>query len=235
MVLPAKIFEVKEKTDIETLAKTLTGFRREEQYEISSVGTVNLVTQVMDVKQEAEVVQGVFCRDYIGRRFYQRKMIETLITEEAPFWFKTFKERIFLIVMAPSVARGVKKLLTGHVANSLSEILFNKIGFIVEARITNEALIKLHESNPQATKLIWFDDIDIPSVEKLCLAGSGLADTGLYRDYLKHGNIWYVVFEVTKRGITVGVTRNCVVTLFSKSTVDDFIKYLTEDILVLIK
>jgi hypothetical protein len=235
MVLPAKIFEVKEKTDIETLAKRLTGFHIEEQYETNSTGTVNLVTQVTDVKQEAEMLQGVFCRDYMGRRFYQRKMTETPVTEEAPFWFKIFKERIFLIVMAPSVARGVKKLLTGHVANSLSEILFHKVGFIVEVRITNDTLKELHESNPQATKLIWFDDIDIPSVEKLCLAGSGLADTGLYRDYLKHGNIWYVVFEAKKRGITVGVTRNCVVTLFSKTTVDDFIKYLTEDIFGLIK
>jgi hypothetical protein len=235
MVLPAKIFEVKDKVEIGTLTRTLTAFRRLEQYETSSEGTVNLATQVMDLKQEGELVQGIFSRDYVRTRSYQRKTTETPVTEEAPFWFRAFRDRTFLIVMAPSVARGVKKLLTGHVANSLSEILFNKVGSIVEAKITSETLRMLHESNPQATKLIWFDDINIPGVEKLCLAGSGLADTGLYRDYLKHGGIWYVVFEVNRRGITVGVTRNCVVTLFSKSTVDDFIKYLTEDILGLIK
>lgn len=104
-----------------------------------------------------------------------------------------------------------------------------------QARLSNETLKELHESNPQATKLIWFDDVDIPSVEKLCLAGSGLANTKLYHDYLQHGKIWYVVFEVQKRGIVVGITRNCVVTLFSKSTIEDFINYILEDFLKLIE
>jgi len=94
---------------------------------------------------------------------------------------------------------------------------------------------KLHESNPQATKLIWFDNVDIPGVDKLCLAGFGLADTELYQDYLRHGNIWYVVFEVQKRGIVVGITRNSVITLFSKSTVREFMDYIVEGILTLIE
>ena len=93
----------------------------------------------------------------------------------------------------------------------------------------------MHESNPQATKLIWFDQVDIPGVEKLCLAGSDIADTELYQEYLKHGKIWYVVFEVQRRGLVVGISRNSVVTLFSKSTIADFIKYVQEDILKLIE
>ena len=140
-----------------------------------------------------------------------------------------------MIVLAPSVARGVKKLLTNHVANKLSKVLFIKPQAIVKARISHKTLKELHESNPQATKLIWFDDVDIPGVEKLCLAGSSLADTELYHDYLKHGKIWYVVFVVQKRGIVVGITRNCVVTLFSKSTTDEFINYILEDLLMLIE
>ena len=72
-------------------------------------------------------------------------------------------------------------------------------------------------------------------MEKLCLAGSSLADTRLYRDYLDHGKIWYVVFGTQRRGITVGITRNSVVTLFSKSTMDEFVKYIVEDLLTLIE
>ena len=56
----------------------------------------------------------------------------------------------------------------------------------------------------------------------------------LFEDYLEHGKIWYVVFEVQKRGIVVGITRNCVVTLFSKSTPNDFINYIQEDLLTLV-
>lgn len=106
---------------------------------------------------------------------------------------------------------------------------------MVEAKIPHERLRELHESNPQATRLIWFDDVDIPGVEKLCLAGSDLVDTDLYRDYLKHGKIWYVVFESQKRGVTVGITRNCVVTLFSKSTIDEFMNYILGDLLSLVE
>jgi hypothetical protein len=234
LVLPAKIFELKGDVNPQLMLENLRGFHEEETYETSDGETLNLLTQILDIKQEEDLLSGVFSKDIMRERFYRRTVIETPTTEEAPFWITPFRDRHFVIVSAPSVARGVKKLLTNHVANRLSEVLYNRTGFIVESRIPSETLQELHESNPQATNLIWFDDVDIPSVEKLCLAGSGLADTGLYRNYLEHGKIWYVVFGTRRRGITVGITRNCVVTLFSKSTIDDFVKYIVEDLLTLI-
>ncbi|MEM2110408.1 MAG: hypothetical protein QXX08_00825 [Candidatus Bathyarchaeia archaeon] len=235
MVLPAKIFMIKEEVDMGLIAMKLKNFRSEESYQTESGETFNLITEILELNLDEDSVSGVFSADFVRRRYYRRKLVETPVTEEAIFWIKRFKERAFLIVLAPSVARGVKMLLTGNVANRLSEILFIKPHVIVEARISHETLRKLHESNPQATKLIWFDDVDIPGVEKLCLAGSDLVDTQLYREYLQHGRIWYVVFEVQKRGIVVGITRNCVVTLFSKSTTDDFLSYITEELLTLIE
>jgi len=234
MVLPAKIFEIKGDVNLRWAFQKLEGFREEEPSQ-DEAEAVNRVTEILDLSQEEGVVAGVFSRDFLRRRYYRRELVETLVTEEAPFWIKPFRGRTFLIVLAPSVARGVKKLLTNHVANKISEVLFNTAGAVVETRISNETLKKLHESNPQATKLIWFDDVDIPGVEKLCLAGSGLADTKLYQDYLEHGKIWYVVFKVQKRQIVVGITRNCVVTLFSKSTIDGFIQYILEDLLTLVE
>ena len=106
---------------------------------------------------------------------------------------------------------------------------------IREIRITSETLQELHESNPKATNLIWFDNVDIPGVDKLCLSGSGLADTGLYKDYLDHGMIWYVVFTSQQKGYTVGITRNSVITNFSKSTMEEFIQFVREDILKLVQ
>jgi len=234
LVLPAKIFEVKEEADLGLIARKLKDFREEETYQTEKGETVTLVTEVLDLKLQEDSLSGVFSKDFIRVRYYKRELVETPVTEESPFWLKRFRGRLFLIVLAPSVARGVKKLLTGYVANKLSRVLFIKPNAIVEVRIPHETLKGLHESNPQATKLIWFDDVDIPGVEKLCLAGSDLADTKLYHDYLEHGKIWYVVFEVQKRGIVVGITRNCVVTLFSKSTIDEFIKYIMEDLLILV-
>ncbi len=234
-MLPAKVFEMSEEPDFEVILERLKDFREEETYQIENGETIELVTEILDLELQEETVFGVFSRDFVRRRYYRRKLVEAPVTEEAPFWIKRFQERTFLIVLAPSVARGVKKLLTNHVANELGKILFVGPGAIVEVNISHETLKEFHESNPQATKLIWFDNVDIPSVDKLCLAGFGLADTRLYQNYLGHGNIWYVVFEVQKRGIVVGITRNCVITLFSKSTVSEFIDYILEGILTLIE
>lgn len=234
MVLPAKIFEIKEDVNLFFVAQKLRHFKEEEQYTMVNGETINLVSEILDLKIEGDTISGIFSRDFVRSRVYRRRIIETPVTEESPFWIKRFNGRFFLIVLAPSTARGLKKLLTNYVANKLSKILFIKPNVILEVEIPHEKLKTLHESNPQATKLIWFDSVDIPGVEKLCLAGSDLTDTSLYQEYLKHGKIWYVVFEVQRRGIVVGVTRNCVVTLFSKSSIEEFVGYIMEDILPLI-
>lgn len=235
MVLPAKIFEIKEEANTELMIGKLKDFREEEQYRTEKGESINLVSEILDLQLKNGTVSGIFSKDFVRKRFYRRELIETPITEEAAFWIKPFKGKVFIIVSAPSVARGVKKLLTNNVANKLSKILFITSHAIVETKILHTTLKELHESNPQATKLIWFDQVDIPGVAKLCLAGDGLADTELYKDYLEHGMIWYVVFEAQKRGIVVGITRNCVVTLFSKSTVEEFVSYILEDLLDLIE
>ena len=235
MVLPAKTFEIKEEINFGLIIQKLKDFREEENYEKSDGETVNLVTEILDLNLKENLISGVFSADFMRGHYYRRKLIENPVTEEATFWVTQFKNLNFLIVVAPSVARGVKKLLTNHVANKLSKVLFITPRAIVETKIPHETLKELHESNPQATRLIWFDQIDIPGVEKLCLAGSDLVDTQLYQDYLAHGQIWYVVFEAQKRGLTMGITRNSVVTLFSKSTKDELINYIREDLLTLIE
>jgi hypothetical protein len=233
MVLVAKIFEFKESLELPLIARKLKDFGEEEPYEHGGKRT-KLSAEIVDLKLEGDSLAGVFSKDFVLSRYYKRGLVETLVTEEVPFWVKLFKGRTFLVVLAPSKARGVKKLLTNYVANKLSEILFIKTGAIVETKITHETLKKLHESNPRATKLIWFDGVDIPGVGKLALAGSGIADTKLYRDYLEHGKIWYVVFKIQKRELMVGITRNCVVTLFSRAKQDEFLDYVFDEILPLI-
>ncbi|MCW4015801.1 MAG: hypothetical protein NWF06_05475 [Candidatus Bathyarchaeota archaeon] len=235
MVFPAKVFEIKDELNFGLTVQKLKDFREEQSYEKNNGETVNLVTQILDLSIAENLISGVLSTDFMQSRYYQRTLVENPVTEEAHFWVTRFENRAFLIVVAPSVARGVKKLLSSHVANKLSKILFITPRVIVETTIPHETLKTLHESNPQATRLIWFDQVEIPGVEKLCLAGSGLADTQLYQDYLAHGQIWYVVFEAQERGLTMGITRNSVLTLFSKSTKDDLINYIRENLLKLIE
>ena len=227
MVLPVKVFEVR---GLEGDPRdTLMGWREVEELEDEET---QLVTEVIDLEQVEDTVTGVFTRDFMRERVYRRRTRMTPETEEAPFWIVPHEGRHFLIVMAPSVARGVKKMLSNHVAVKIGDILNVDVR---ESRITSETLQRLHEGNPKATNLIWFDNVDIPSVNKLCLSGEGIADTGLYKDYIDHGMIWYVVFKSLAKGYTVGVTRSAVVTNFSKSTVDEYIAFIREDILKLIE
>jgi len=227
MVLPVKVFEVR---GLEGDPRdTLMGWREVEELEDEET---QLVTEVIDLEQVEDTVTGVFTRDFMRERVYRRRTRMTPETEEAPFWIVPHEGRHFLVVMAPSVARGVKKMLSNHVAVKIGEILNVDVR---ESRITSETLQRLHEGNPKATNLIWFDNVDIPAVNKLCLSGEGIADTGLYKDYIDHGMIWYVVFKSLAKGYTVGVTRSAVVTNFSKSTVDEYIAFVREDILKLIE
>ena len=227
MVLPVKVFEVR---GLEGDPRdTLMGWREVEELEDEET---QLVTEVIDLEQVEDTVTGVFTRDFMRERVYRRRTRMTPETEEAPFWIVPHEGRHFLVVMAPSVARGVKKMLSNHVAVKIGDILNVDIR---ESRITSETLQRLHEGNPKATNLIWFDNVDIPSVNKLCLSGEGIADTGLYKDYIDHGMIWYVVFTSLAKGYTVGITRSAVVTNFSKSTVDEYIAFVREDILKLIE
>lgn len=233
MVLVAKVFEVKERMGLPLVAQKLKDFKEERPYQ-GEAEEKKLMSEVLDLKLEEKTLSGVFSKDFVLSRYYKRGLVETLVTEEVPFWLRPWRQRMFLVVLAPSKARGVKKLLTNYVANKLSEILFIKAGAIVETRIAHETLQRLHESNPQATKLIWFDSVDIPGIGKLALAGSALADTKLYHDYLDHGKIWYVLFEIREKGLVIGLTRNCVVTLFSRSELKDFVNYIFEDIFPII-
>jgi hypothetical protein len=235
LVLPVKIFRIREKAELGLMSWKLKEFKESDEYQREDGQRTVLVKEILDLRMEDNSLSGIFSMDFMQKRSFRRQIIESPVTEEASFWIKQKNEEYYLIVLAPSVARGVKKLLTGHVANKISEILFIRIGGIINTRMPNNVLKELHESNPQATKLIWFDEVDIPGIDKLCLAGSDLTDTTLYREYTEHGKIWYVVFEVQKRGMVVGITRDCVITLFSRATLDEFIEYITEDILSLIQ
>ena len=127
MVLPAKIFEIKEEANIEMIVGKLKDFHEEELYQTEKGETISLVTEILDLKIDGEMISGAFSKDFVRKRFYRRELIETPITEESPFWIKPFKERVFMIVSAPSVARGVKKLLTNLVANKLSNVFFQNL------------------------------------------------------------------------------------------------------------
>lgn len=226
MVLAGKIFKVKEDVDLITISGKLKGYRQEEEFSHGDE-KVTLITEIGELVLGSDHLEGTFFQDIpftVKHRGGERLVIKTI---EAPFLFQINGERILLVILE-------KKRTANNIANQLSKILFISTGSIVEAKILPETLRRFHEANPEDTKVIFFDGVDIPNVDKLSLYGSQLADTALYNEYLTHGTIWYIVFKSRKYGIVAGVTRNSVVTAFSEVKPREFLEYIKEEIFPLI-
>lgn len=205
MVLAAKIFLVNAETNLNEIARKLMDYRVEE----TSEENTPLITEIIDLDLAGNRLRGVYVKDniiYINRR---GEKIPITITSESPIIFTKFKDRILLTVMA-------KKNSANYIANEISKILFISIGAITEAKISPETLRRYHEENPRETKIIFFDNVDIPNINKLSLYGEDLKTSSLYTEYLSHGDIWYIVATSRRYGYIVGITRNCVLTSFSK-------------------
>ncbi len=227
MVLAGKTFVVKEDTDLPTISGKLKGYMTEDEFAYEDQ-KVPLVTEITKLALTLDSLQGVFSHDVaftVQHRDGSKLVTKTM---DAPFLFAKHGERIFLIVLE-------KKAIANNIANILSKVLFIAAGSIVEAKIEPATLKKFHEQNPEDTKVMFFDGVDIPNISKLSLYGSGLADTSLYNEYSKHGGIWYMVFKSRRYGIVVGVTRSAVVTAFSEVKEAEFFSYIKEEVFPLIQ
>jgi hypothetical protein len=233
MVLAGKIFRVEEDVDadLHTIAAKLKGFRSEEKLKDNDKD-VSLITEIKDLRLTGDSLHGTFIQDQLLDVYHHGERVHIPTTSEAPFFFveqekQKQKGRIVLTIME-------KKARANNIANQLSKILFITTGKIIEVRIEPARFVRFHEDNFEDTKVIFFDDVNLPNIKKLSLYGSALGDTSLYVDHLKHGKIWYVVLRSKRHGTVVGVTRNGVVTIFSKAKKEDFIDYVKDEIIGLI-
>jgi hypothetical protein len=226
LVLAAKIFAVKEERNLPLVASKLKDFRLEQEVRIEG-DTFTLLSEITDLDISKEYLEGTFAFDTVFQVKQHGKMVPVVRTYEAPFSFDLFGASMFLSVFD-------KKSRANNIANEMSKALFMSLGQIVEGRIQPETLKRFHEENFEETKILFFDDIDLPNISKLSLYGEGLGSTSLYNDYLGHGKIWYAVVKSQKYGYVVGVTRNCVVTVFSRTDLPDFKRYVKNEILPLV-
>jgi hypothetical protein len=61
-----------------------------------------------------------------------------------------------------------------------------------------------------------------------------LGNTSLYSDYLTHGKLWYIVFTSKAYGYVFGLTRNCILTGFSKMELSEFKNFVGSQVFPLI-
>lgn len=222
MVVAGKIFKLNDPLPIAEIAAKLDGYRTEETFEEGDY-SFPVVSEVVGLLPKSKSVTGVYSHDIVLRVFHRGKEAPLPRTVDAMFSFVDFQGTIFLTVVE-------KKRVANFIANKLSEILFEKIGGILEARIPPETLREFHLQNREDTKITFFDNVDIPNVDKLSLYGPDLINTSLFEDYTKHGDLWYVVARSKATSYVVGITRDASVTIFNLGEKQRYLEYVNREI-----
>ncbi|MCJ7423008.1 hypothetical protein MUP01_01900 [Candidatus Bathyarchaeota archaeon] len=226
MVVAGKIFRLSESLSIAEIASRLEGHRIEEEYEEGD-SKFTLLTEIVGLSPKQNMLRGVYSHDYVTHVFHRGKVAPLPRTVEAVFSFAQHNGMTFLTVVE-------KKRMANLIANKLSEVLFDKIGGVLEARIAPETLKSFHLKNPEETKIAFFDNVDIPNINKLSLYGPDLINTSLFEDYGKHGDLWYVVAKSRGYGYVVGITREASVTVFNLADKEKYLEYVTKELYSLI-
>lgn len=222
MVVAGKVFRLVESLSLAETGSRLEGYLVEEPYEEGDY-KYTLVTEVVGLLAKENMLRGVYSHDHMISVFHRGKVMPLPRTVEALFSFAEHDGATFLTIVE-------KKRLANFMANKLSEILFEKVGDILEARISPETLREFHLKNREDTKITFFDNVDIPNVNKLSLYGPDLINTSVFEDYCKHGDLWYVVARSKEYGYVVGVTRDTSVTIFNLTDKEKYLEYVTKEI-----
>jgi hypothetical protein len=226
MVVAGKIFRLSEPLALDEIASRLENYHFEEDYEEGDY-KFTLLTEVVGLLPKKNTLSGVYSHDFVIHVFHRGKVAPLPRTVEALFSFSQVEDTTFLTVVE-------KKRVANFIANKLSGILFEKVGGIVEARIPPETLREFHQKNPEDTKITFFDNVDIPNVNKLSLYGPDLINTSLFEDYTKHGDLWYVVARSKETGYVVGVTRDASMTIFNLADKNKYVEYVNKEIYPLV-
>ncbi|MHC1589836.1 MAG: hypothetical protein ACXQTQ_02615 [Candidatus Hecatellaceae archaeon] len=226
MVLAGKVFRLAAEAGLDRVEERLRGYSREEEFAEEGF-ELKLLTEVERLSRTDLGLEGVLSYDRVMWISRRGELVPTVRTYTAPFLFSPFRGQVLLTVVE-------KKYRADRLADLLSQILFEGVGGILEVRIPPGNLQRYHEENPEGTKVVFFENLDFPGIDKLSLYGESLSATSTYDEMLSHGRIWYVVVTSKRYGYVVGVTGNGIVTVFSRCEVEDFLKYVVEEVFPLI-
>lgn len=226
MVVAGKIFRLAEDLPTSEIKGSLSEYHVEETFEEGEYH-FPVMKEVTNLRAEGKGIRGLYSHDFISRVYHRGQVIPQPRTVEALIDFQVASSGTYLTVLE-------KKRRANFIATQLSRVIYARSDAILEARISPQTLREFHAKNPEETKIIFFDNVDIPNIDKLSLYGTDLIDTKLFEDYSKHGDPWYIVYRSKPTGLLVGLTRNCSVTAFSLRDKDQFIEYVHGEVLPLI-
>lgn len=224
MVLASKIFYLSEKIGLNTIAAKIKDFKILDIQEINGK-EYEVGSSISSLEKIENGLRGKYEESFILNFKYHDEDMLVPITVITPFEFIEKENITYIIIFA-------KKNRANRVANFFSTILTAEKNKILEIEISHKTLQKIVEERKEYIKVIFFDNVKIPGINKLSLYGRNILDTQQYEEYIKIGKIWYVVLEFSDN-IVIGLTRNGIVTFFSKIIEEDAFKFIEEKILPL--
>lgn len=224
MVLASKIFYLSEKIGLNTIAAKIKDFKILDIQEINGK-EYEVGSSISSLEKIENGLRGKYEESFILNFKYHDEDMLVPITVITPFEFIEKENITYIIIFA-------KKNRANRVANFFSTILTAEKNKILEIEISHKTLQKIVEERKEYIKVIFFDNVKIPGINKLSLYGRNILDTQQYEEYIKIGKIWYVVLEFSD-DIVIGLTRNGIVTFFSKIIEEDAFKFIEEKILPL--
>jgi len=223
-LLAGKLFRITSELELNDIAGKLSGAKVEAQDQETGL---NLITEFRVDSLAENEMHGTIYWDrimYLSTREGRKPTVNTL---SIPFVIKLIEGQKLLFIAA-------KKPIANNMANEISKAAFIRPGYVVEARIDPKVFLDYYERNLEDTRVAYFDQVDIPNVNVLALYGDSLSQTDIFKEYRKHGLLWYIVVKAKSIGQIIGITRNCVVTMFSKGSLDDLVSFTFNEVAPLV-
>ncbi len=223
-MLAGKLFKINTDQSIPFIAQKLSSFKVTKEDEETQL-SLNFEFSVNELDEEH--LSGLIYYDRpvkIGTKEGFKYVVSTV---KIPYYVRKVEGIMFLLILA-------KKPLANALANEFSKAVFIRPGFVTEARIDPKIFLEYYNQSLEETRVAYFDQVDIPNVNVLALYGDALSQTDLFKMYQEHGLLWYIVVRAKSISQIIGLTRNCVITMFSKGTAEELVKYAFEEVAPLV-
>lgn len=225
MPTAGKIFLYVETMPRDDIYDALNGWREELEYDDGEF-TTSLINDIEGLEIYKDEVRGVYRSDGIETKIHRTGAKTIPYTVESRFLFFEQDDRRYVLVMAP-------KRTANNIANRLSLILHNEVGAVTVPKLNPQKLREFCEAS-MAIKVLLFEEMDIPNMEKATLYGTNITQVNLYGQFVDSGQYRYSVTKLSEDGHTVGIVRDGSVCIFNTIESSDYIDFIKDKIIPLI-
>lgn len=218
-----KVFIVPDEKSLDEIELAVENFKEVERDEDLALDLIKDIAHLRRVELELD---GVYSYDYLVSRYYRGNFLVSPATQECPFTFLKDGEKMWLIVYC-------SKGIADKVANKLSEIIYGAVGEIKLAKIRSREIDDYLKENYE-TRVIFIEDMDIPSINKSTIYGKEFIQTSLFNQLRNSGSPRYVITKSKARGYTVGIVNDGAIVIFNQVDQREFQSFLEAEILPII-